>query len=73
MHLITLITTILLLSPLTLAATVCRRDEWQPSASSLACLYMTNEAGWHGEGLNICEVPGKCSKYFDVPVADTHC
>ena len=39
------------------------RDEWQPSAESLACLYMTNEINWAGEGVNLCEIGGTCGKY----------
>ncbi|KAK3724519.1 hypothetical protein LTR37_001143 [Vermiconidia calcicola] len=37
------------------------RDEWQPSATSLVCLYMTNGVNWTGEGLNICSVGGICA------------
>ncbi|KAK3706155.1 hypothetical protein LTR37_012856 [Vermiconidia calcicola] len=36
-------------------------DEWQPSATSLVCLYMTNGVNWTGEGLNVCEVGGMCA------------
>lgn len=36
------------------------RDEWQPTASTLTCLYLTNEPEWAGEGINPCEVGGTC-------------
>ncbi|KAK4545046.1 hypothetical protein LTR36_003597 [Oleoguttula mirabilis] len=50
----------LLSSPFALAAVKEARDEWQPSASSLACLYMTNSYDWSGESQNLCEVGGQC-------------
>lgn len=37
------------------------RDEFQPTAGSLACFYMTNDLNWAGEGQNICAISGECS------------
>lgn len=32
-----------------------------PRPSGLRCMYMTNEPGWKGEGLNLCTESGQCS------------
>ena len=45
------------------------------TTSGLACLYMTTEPNWQGEGQNICDVPGVCSSdylphFIFVPVAN---
>lgn len=45
-------------------AAVHARDEWQPTSRTLTCLYLTNEANWQGEGINLCEVGGSCGKAF---------
>lgn len=33
----------------------------RPRPAGLRCMYMTNEAGWAGEGLNLCTEPGQCA------------
>lgn len=48
-------------SPIVVNNEIAARDEWQPTASTLTCLYLTTEANWGGEGINLCEVGGTCS------------
>ncbi|KAK5135749.1 hypothetical protein LTR08_004735 [Meristemomyces frigidus] len=50
----------LLSGSLALAGKHSPRDEWQPSPQSLACLYMTTDVNWKGDGQNLCEVSGRC-------------
>ncbi|KAI6904569.1 hypothetical protein D0869_07653 [Hortaea werneckii] len=42
-------------------ADIQARDEFQPTADSLNCLYMTNDISWAGEGQNLCNLSGYCS------------
>lgn len=63
MHLLNVAALALLSGSLALAALNEARDEWQPSADSLACLYMTNDYDWAGEGQNLCEVGGQCGEF----------
>ncbi|RMX95325.1 hypothetical protein D0867_13543 [Hortaea werneckii] len=45
-------------------ADIQARDEFQPTADSLNCLYMTNDISWAGEGQNLCNLSGYCSSCF---------
>ncbi|KAK5124491.1 hypothetical protein LTR85_001708 [Meristemomyces frigidus] len=60
MHFLGIAAVTLMSSSLALAAVKKARDEWQPNADSLACLYMTNAYNWLGESQNLCEVGGQC-------------
>jgi len=63
MHFLTNLAAFALSCSLASAGQPLARDEWQPSAGSLACLYLTTEPQWQGEGQNLCEVSGQCSKF----------
>ena len=63
MNLLTFTAFTLLSSSLALAVKEYPRDEWQLDADSLACLYMTSDVDWKGEGQNLCEVSGQCGRH----------
>lgn len=50
------------LATLALAAPAKYRDQLKTRNEKLVCFYLTTERDWRGEGINLCETPGKCGR-----------